>query len=322
MKFLVTGGAGFIGSHIVDALIRDGHKVVVIDNLCSGKKEHLNPKADFYQLDISDESAVDPLFKGIDGVFHLAAMARIQPSFKDPDLYFRVNAIGTRNILLAAKKHGVKRVVYSASSSAYGPVDILPVAENIKLTAQALHPYGSTKRMGEMLMRDMGKITGGPETVCLRYFNVYGPRQTTTVDGPYATVIGIFLDLAREGKPLPIVPDGRQRRDFTWVGDVVNANLLAMQSSKVGGAEIINIGTGSNYSICDVARLILGLSSDTKPEDLLASGKCVFAPERRGEVFATLADVSKAKELLGWESKVSFENGIKKLLSSKSPSLS
>lgn len=319
MKFLVTGGAGFIGSHIVDALIDDGHEVLIIDDLSFGKKANLNPKARFYQFDISDELKIEPLFEGVDGVFHAAALARIQPSFQNPDRYFSVNAIGTRNILLVAKKHGVKRVVYSASSSAYGEVDVLPVTEDFKLTAQAFHPYGSTKRMGEMLMRDLGKTTGGPETVCLRYFNVYGPRQTTTVDGPYATVAGIFLDLAKQGKPLTIVPDGHQRRDYTWVEDVVSANLLAMQSSKVGNAEIINIGSGANYSIWDVARLILEASSDIKPEEeLIAGGKCVFAPARRGEAFETLADVSKAKELLDWEPKVSFEDGIKRLLKSDS----
>jgi len=316
MRYLVTGGTGFIGSNITDALIKEGHEVVVIDDFSSGKKENLNSKAKFYSLDISDQSAVDPFFKSIDGVFHTAAKARIQPSFKDPDLYFRVNAIGTRNILLLAKKYGVKRVVYSASSSAYGQTDILPTREDAKITSQALHPYGSTKRIGEMLMRDMGRVTGGPETICLRYFNVYGPRQPRDSNSPYATVVGIFLDQLEKGKPLTIVPNGHQRRDYTWVGDVVSANLLAMQSDKVGDAEIINVGLGKSYSIWDVARLILQLTSNTKPEDILASNKCVFVAERRGEVLETLADISKAKELLGWEPKVNFEGGIEQLLKS------
>lgn len=210
MRYLVTGGAGFIGSHLVDALVRDGHEVIVIDNLATGKKENLNPQAKFYQLDIIDFEEIVPLFAGVDGVFHVAALARIQPSFENPDLYFRVNAIGTRNVLSAAKQHRVRRVVYSASSSAYGMSENMPLSENLSLPAQALHPYGSTKRMGEMLMRDKGKLTGGPETVCLRYFNVYGPRQTTDVDGPYATVIGIFLALLKKGQPLTIIPDGYQ----------------------------------------------------------------------------------------------------------------
>ena len=314
MKYLVTGGAGFIGSHIADALIKERHEVLIIDNLVSGKKSNLNPEAKFYKLDILDEQAITPLFKDVDGVFHTAALARIQPSFEDPDLYFRVNAVGTRNVLSAAKKNGVKRIIYSASSSAYGPVDDFPLKEDFKLTAQSLHPYGSTKRMGEMLMKDMGRMTGGPETVCLRYFNVYGPRQTTVLDGPYATVIGIFWELARSGQPLTIVPDGHQKRDFTNVQDIVSANLLAMNSPKVGNAEIINIGTETNYSVWDVARLILQLPLDTSPEELLKSGRCVMLPPRQGEVKETLADITLARELLGWKPKISFEEGIKNLL--------
>jgi len=313
MKYIVTGGAGFIGSHIADALIKEGHEVLIIDSLITGKKENINPKAEFHKLDIFNEKGMEPLFRGVDGVFHTAALARIQPSFKDPDLYFRANAVGTRNVLACAKKHKVRRVVYSASSSAYGVTE-LPANENAKVTTQAFHPYGSTKRMGEMLMSDMGIMTGGPETVCLRYFNVYGRRQNTEVDGPYPTVIGLFLGLLKKGKPLPIVPDGRQRRDFTWVGDIVRANLMAMRSKKAGKAEIINIGCGKNYSIWDVARLVLGISGKTSEKELLKSGKCVMAPQRRGEVFETRADISKAKKLLGWSPKMKFENGIKELL--------
>lgn len=315
MKYLVTGGAGFIGSHIVDVLINQGHQVLNIDSQNSGRTDYfVNPKAENHKLDISNFDSMEPLFRGVGGVFHVGAMARIQPSFKDPDLYFRANVLGTRNVLLAAKKHGVKRVVYSASSSAYGSVDIFPVKEDFKIPSQALHPYGSTKRMGEMLMRDLGRVTGGSETVCLRYFNVFGPRQTTTADGAYATVVGIFLDLVKQGKLLTIVPSGHQRRDFTWVADVVNANLLAMNSPKVGDGEILNVGSGKNHSIWDAAKLILQVPAETKTEDLLSSGKCAIAPERRGEVFEILADISRTKELLGWEPKVSFEEGIKQLL--------
>ena len=315
MKYLVTGAAGFIGSHLTDALIAGGHQVVAVDNFATGKKVNLNLLAEFHQADITDEPAMDPLFAGVDGVFHIGALARIQPSFENPDLYFRVNAVGTRNVLILAKKHNVKRVVYSASSSAYGPQEKMPLHEKDKLDSQALHPYGSTKRMGEMLMRDMGRVTGGPETVCLRYFNVYGPRQTTSLDGPYPTVIGIFLDQAKERKPLTMVPDGHQRRDFTHVSDIVAANIAAMNSPKVGDAEIINIGTGRNHSMWDVARLILKLPDGTKPEEMLQSGKCVMAPARRGEVRETLADITLARELIGWEPKMTFEDGIKDLLS-------
>lgn len=313
MKYIVTGGAGFIGSHIVDALIKDGHKVLIIDSMVTGKKENINPNAEFHKADIANEGDIEPLFKGVDGVFHTAALARIQPSFADPDSYFRANVIGTRNVLMCAKKQGVKRVIYSASSSAYGDT-ALPTIEDAKITSQSLHPYGSTKRMGEMLMSDLGIMTGGPETVCLRYFNVFGPRQTTESDGSYPTVIGLFLGLLKNKKPLTIVPDGHQRRDFTWVGDVINANLLAMISKQVGKAEIINVGSGENYSIWDVTKLILSVPKETTEKELLESGKCLLAPQRRGEVYETLANISKAKKLLGWMPKMKFRDGIGELL--------
>ncbi len=314
MKFMVTGGAGFIGSHVVDALIKEGHKVLIVDNLISGKKENINPVADFYQLDIADEKAIDPFFKDIDGVFHVAALARIQHSFKEPQIYFKSNVIGTYNVMMAARKHGVKRIVFSASSSAYGQNNILPLQEDFKVYTQALSPYTSTKRMGEMMMYDLGKSTGGPETVCLRYFNVFGPRQLAIADGPYATVIGIFLELLNNNKPLTIVPDGHQRRDFTWIGDVVMANLSAMNSPNVGNAEIINIGSGQSHSIWDVVRLILGVPPTTSEDDLIKSGKCVLVAKRRDEAQETLAHIAKAKKLLGWEPKIKFADGIKYLL--------
>ncbi len=308
-KYIVTGGAGFIGSHVVDALIERGDTVLIIDNLSTGKKQNINPKAEFHQVDIRNLEKMKPFLKMVDGVFHLAALARIQPSFDNPGLFFDVNAVGTKNILQLAKENNVKRVIYSASSSAYGDQDSLTLREDLRLSAQALNPYASTKRIGEMLMRDKGKLTGGPETVCLRYFNVYGPRQTTTADGPYATVVGIFLDQLKTGKPLTIVPDGNQRRDYTYVYDVVRANLRAMDSSKVGGGEIINVGTGNNYSVFEVASIVHG-----KGKEEMEEGKdFVMIEPRRGETKTTLADISKVKELLDWESQISFEEGISML---------
>lgn len=314
-KFLVTGGMGFIGSNIVDALVSRGDEVFSVDDMHAGKLEHANPKAPNFEIDISDFAKLENVFNEVrpEVVFHCAALARIQPSFENPERYFEVNAVGTKNVLKLAKNFGTKRVVYSASSSAYGDQPEPALREGMKLTSQSLHPYGSTKRMGEMLMRDMGRVTGGPETVCLRYFNVYGPRQTTTADGPYATVVGIFLSKFKEGKPLTIVPDGHQRRDFTWVGDVVSANLLAASSSKVGDGEIINIGSSENHSVWGVAGLILGDNENILPEELLKSGKCVMVPPRRGEVRQTLSDIRLAKELLGWRPEMKFEDGIKKL---------
>lgn len=314
MKYIVTGGAGFIGSHIADALIGEGHEVVVIDDLATGKKENINPKADFHKIDVRDYQKIEPLFRGADGVFHLAALARIQPSFENPNLYFEVNAVGTRNVIMAASKNGARRIVYSASSSAYGSDLPMPLKESMSISSQALHPYGSTKRMGEMLIRDLCQSPivedkKRPEGVCLRYFNVYGPRQTTAADGPYATVIGILLDLWKNKKPLTIVPDGDQRRDFTWVGDVVRANLLAMRSENVGKGEILNIGCGKSYSIWDIAGFILQLPKAASQE-LVSSGKCVFAPPRRGEVKETLADNSLAKKIIGWQPEIDLEKGI------------
>lgn len=313
-KYIVTGGAGFIGSNLVDLLINEGHEVIIIDNLIAGKKANINPKADFYKLDIVDGKSISKLFDGVDGVFHVAALPRVQASFENPNAFFETNVIGTQNVLMAAKRFGVRRVVYSASSSAYGNAECLPTQEDSKVTAQELNPYSSTKRMGEMLMKDMGKMTGGPETVCLRYFNVYGFRQPLPADASYPLVIGLFLDLLKQGKPLTIVPDGHQRRDLTNVSDVVKANLLAMNSPKVGEGEIINIGTGVNYSIWDIASLILKAPKDVKPEDHLAQGKCVMLPPRRGEARETLAHISKAKELLGWEPLISLEDGLAELI--------
>lgn len=308
-RVLVTGGRGFIGSHIVDALIERGCFVRVVD--VGARTDTRNDKATYYTIDICDRAALEEVFKKEqpEAIIHAGALARIQPSFKDPERYFMVNALGTANILSLSKKYGVKRVVYSASSSAYGDQE-MPLHEEMKLTPQAYHPYGSTKRMGEMLMRDMGTATGGPETVCLRYFNVYGPRQTTEADGPYATVIGIFFEQRSRNAPLTIVPDGNQRRDFTYVNDVVDANMKALVSPHVGKGEIINVGFGKSNSIWDVARLIGRIREPISPEEMLAKKYIAWASERRGEARETIANTAVAWKLLGWEPQVPFEQGI------------
>ena len=296
MKYIVTGGAGFIGSHIVDMLVQRGDDVHVIDNFLTGKRERLNPRALLHETDIRHFEKLGSIFAGARGVFHTAAQPRMQYSIAEPRLTNDINITGTLNVLLAARDANVPRVVYSASSSAYGPRHPMPLSE--QMPPEPVIPYAIQKRVGEQYCI-MASRFYGVETVSLRYFNVYGPRQTTERDGPYATVIGIFLEQCAGGKAMTVVPDGAQRRDFTHVRDVARANLLAMDSAKVGQGEIINVGTGKNYSVLEIAGLI--------------GGAWTFTAPRQGEVAATLADITQAKELLGWEPKISFEEGIAEL---------
>lgn len=296
MKYIVTGGAGFIGSHITDQLIARGDEVHIVDNFLTGKRERLNPKATLHEVDIRDFPALAPIFAAADGIFHTAAQPRMQYSILQPQLTNDINITGTLNVLLAARDAGVRRVVYSASSSAYGSRHPMPLKED--MPPEPIIPYAIQKRVGEQYCA-MASRFYGVETVALRYFNVYGPRQTTAKDGPYATVIGIFLEERKNGEPMSIVPDGNYRRDFTHVLDTARANLLAMASDKVGAGEIVNIGTGKNYSVLEVAEMI--------------GGAWKFIEPRQGEVRETLADNTKAKELLAWEPAISFEEGIAEL---------
>jgi UDP-glucose 4-epimerase len=292
-KLLVTGGAGFIGSHIVDRLIKLGHEVIVLDNLSTGRKENLNSQAKFVECDISDYESIATYFSGVEAVFHLAALARIQPSIRDPLLANKSNITGTVNVLWAAKNAGVKKVIYSASSSVYGdqPAENYPLKETCE--ARPGSPYSLQKYVGELYCRLFSQLYGLP-TVILRYFNVYGPRQIT--EGAYATVIGIFLKQRQEGKPMTVVEDGEEkRRDYTHVADVVEANMFAWQTD-LPSAEVFNIGFGKHYSVTEVAELV--------------GGPIVRIPKRPGEYLITWADNSKAKCLLAWEPKISLEEGI------------
>jgi len=291
-KIVVTGGAGFIGSHLTDTLIADGYDVHIIDNLSTGKKEHINPKAVFHQVDIRNFETIAPLFKNAAYVFHTAANARIQPSIIDPRSTNESNIVGTLNVLVAARDAKVKKFIYSASSSAYGTQKIMPLDENMVPNPQS--PYALQKLVGEMYCKNFTALYGLP-TVSLRYFNVYGPRQAT--EGAYTTVVGIFLRERIAGKPMPVVKDGRvKRRDFTYVSDIVAGNILAMKSAKVGKGEVINLGTHTNHSVVEVAKCV--------------GGPYVFIPQRLGEAKETLANNSKARRLLGWKPRVVFEDGV------------
>lgn len=298
---LVTGGAGFIGSHLVDRLIADDYHVIVVDNLSLGKKENLNPKADFWFEDIRDLNALKGIFQHmhkewgpVDYVFHCAAMPRIQPSIKNPDASFTNNLLGTHNVLVAAKEAGVKKFIYSGSSSVYGDQNIFPVVEGAPTGPK--NPYALHKKMGEELCLQFLELYQLP-VVCLRYFNVYGERQPT--EGSYATVIGIFLKQMKDGQPLTIVGNGEQRRDFTYVGDVVQANISAMNASKAVG-EVINVGSGKDYSINEIASWFKWPS--------------VKIPPRPGEAHKTLAWISHARDFLGYQPTVSLPDWLKSQL--------
>jgi nucleoside-diphosphate-sugar epimerase len=293
-KMVVTGGAGFIGSHLVDALIDNGNRVIVVDTLLTGKKEYVHKDADFHKTDIRDTDALQKLFCGADIVFHLAALPRVQPSIQNPGETHDINVNGTLSVLLAARDAGVRRVVYSASSSVYGDQDILPISESAE--ARPLSPYALQKYIGEQYCALFSRIYG-IETVSLRYFNVYGARAAS--EGAYALVIPKFIAQLKIGAPLTIVPDGTQTRDFTHVRDVVRANLRAAVSEDVGAGEAINIGGGLGRSINDIAALI--------------GGPTVSAPPRLEPKF-TCADIALAKKLLGWEPQEDFEAGVRELM--------
>jgi len=292
-KVVVTGGSGFIGSHVVDALVEEGYEVHVIDNLSGGRNDKLNPMAFYHIKDLRKIEDLLEVFSGAKFVFHLAAMPRVQYSIENPFETNDANVNGTLNVLIASQKCGVKRVVYSASSSAYGDQDVMPLVE--EMSAKPKSPYGLQKYIGELYCKLWSEIYG-VESVCLRYFNVYGPRLDP--DGAYALVIGRFLKQRKENLPMTITGDGEQTRDFTHVKDVARANVLAAESDKVGKGEVINIGAGKNVSIKRVAELI--------------GGEIQFIPARL-EPRNTLADNKKARELLNWEPKIEFEEGIGEL---------
>jgi UDP-glucose 4-epimerase len=281
-KALVTGGAGFIGSNLVDMLIDNGVDVLVIDNLSTGKIKNINGRATFFKEDLSiiETDKLVSILNGVDVIFHLAALARVQPSIENPLPYNEANVTATLNILYAASKSKVKRVVYSASSSCYGDSQSVPQREEDP--TNPLSPYGLQKYIGEQYCRMFSEVYD-LDTVSLRYFNVYGERMS--LEGAYCLVTGIFARQMQKGEPLTITNDGNQRRDFTYVGDVVNANILAATHSNNLHGEVFNIGNGKNVSINEVADMF--------------GGEKIYG-EKRLEPFETLADNKKARDILNW----------------------
>lgn len=300
MKTLVTGGCGFIGSHLAEMLLALGHEVLILDNLACGRKANINSfethaKLSFHLVDICDRTAMRPYLEGVDWVFHLAGLADIVPSIEQPDSYYQTNVTGTLNVLQCALEAGVKRLIYAASSSSYGIPDIYPTPETSPIDPQ--YPYALTKYMGEELVLHWAKTYKLP-AVSLRLFNVYGPRSRTS--GAYGAVFGVFLAQKLKDSPFTVVGDGTQTRDFTYVTDVAAAFIKAAQSEVSG--EAMNVGSGNHYSVNRLVELL--------------GGPVVHIPKRPGEPNCTFADTNKINRFLAWEPRVSFEDGVRNMLDS------
>ena len=297
MKCIITGGAGFIGSNLADKLISNGHKVIIIDNLSTGSKKNLKnvkKKIKFFNHDISiDSDKFRKLFKGVDWVFHLAGLADIVPSIRNPKKYFRANVEGTLNVINASKDSRVKKLVYAGSASYYGIPKKFPINEDAEIDTR--YPYALTKYLGEKLVLDWAKIYKS-NNVSLRFFNVYGPRSRTT--GAYGAVFGVFLAQRLSNKPLTIVGNGKQTRDFVHVYDLVNGLILAAKKGKPG--EAYNIGGGKEVSVNYIAKLI--------------GGNKIFIARRPGEPQRSLASIKKIKTKLKWKPKISMKQGVNELI--------
>jgi UDP-glucose 4-epimerase len=294
----VTGGAGFIGSHLVDRLIAEGYAVKVVDNLSTGRArnlEHLRDESrlDLFKTDICDEADLTPAFKNVDVVFHLAGLADIVPSIERPADYFRTNVDGTFSVMQAARAAGIPRVVYAASSSCYGLAKRFPTPESAEIAPE--YPYALTKYLGERIVLHWGRVYEIAAT-SLRLFNVFGPRARTT--GTYGAVFGVFLAQKLAGKPFTVVGDGSQTRDFTYVTDVAEAFVRAAEAPL--GGEILNVGSGGTYSVNHLVRLL--------------GGDAVHIPKRPGEPQQTFADIGRIREKLGWRAVVPFEEGVRRML--------
>jgi UDP-glucose 4-epimerase len=299
MKVLVTGGCGFIGSHLVDGLLEKGYQVVVLDNLSTGRLLNLdhqkeNPNLNVHIADIGEYGAIDDFFEGVDKVFHIAALADIVPSIQQPLNYHKSNVDGTINVLEAARKAGVKRLIYAASSSCYGIPDQYPTPEDSEIRPE--YPYATTKWLGEQYVLNWHKVYGLP-TTSLRFFNVYGPRSRTS--GTYGAVFGVFLAQKLKNKPYTVVGDGTQTRDFTYVTDIANACITAAEADAAIG-EVMNVGSGGTYSVNRLVELL--------------GGEVTHIPKRPGEPDCTYADTTKISDILNWKPQVSFEKGVQTMI--------
>lgn len=298
MKAIVTGGAGFIGSHLVELLLARGHEVAVLDNLSTGRRENLaglqgRSGWSFHQVDVADAPAIRPLFDGVDWVFHLAALADIVPSIQRPLDYHRANVDGTAVVVEAARLAEAKRFLYAASSSCYGIPDAVPTPETAEIRPQ--YPYGLTKYLGEQLVLHWGQVYKLP-VISLRLFNVYGPRARTS--GTYGAVFGVFLAQKLSGQPFTVVGDGTQTRDFTFVTDVARAFLAAAESPV--RQVVFNVGSGGTFSVNRLVELL--------------GGPVVHIPKRPGEPDCTFADTTKIRCHLNWKPEVTLEEGVRRLL--------
>src|ERR1700676_3931166 len=301
MRYLVTGGAGFIGSHTVDELVRRGHSVVVLDDLSSGKEDNLaeiRNKITFMKGSITDIEVVRKAMHEAEYVLHLAARTSVPKSVKDPIETNKVNIDGTLNVLVAARDAKVKRIVFAASSSAYGETPTLPKTE--KMVPQPISPYGVTKYVGELYAQTFGRCYG-LENVSLRYFNVFGPRQDP--NSPYSGVLAKFCSAFLEETQPVIFGDGEQTRDFTYVDNAVQANLLACEAPGAAG-KIFNVGTGQRISLNQTLDLLRQFSGKNLPAR--------YDPARDGDIRDSQADISQAREYLGYEAQIQFEEGLRK----------
>jgi len=296
MKVAVTGGAGFIGSNLVDLLVEREHDVLVVDNLATGDRKNLNPAASLAEIDVAvDSESLASALHGREVVFHMVALPRIARSIEDPLGTHATNVTGTLRVLKAAVDAGVRRVVYSSSSSVYGDQPVLPLTED--MVPNPLNPYACQKYMGELYAQNFQRMFN-LETVVLRYFNVYGPRQV--MEGAYKLVIGIFMEQRQNGQPLTVHGDGEQTRDFTWVGDVARVNALAGESASVGHGEVINVGSGRETSVNRIAELV--------------GGPVVHVEPRGFDERFKRAGIERARTLLVWQPEVGIEDGIRRLL--------